>query len=466
MILNYGLMAVLSFGSLGLNSCKRYKEPTLQAFQNINLHLAKFSLSKEIKEKDKDGKEVLKMDKSIGSAFFSIQNVKEEGLIANVKALPYGTELKDVRFDIQPVMESTKIEVSLDNGTTFEEWKKGDKKTYTLSAPNNELKVRLTLVEPTTGEVAYAYTYKVQVKVYKFDPETIHWSKLATPTSDVLGASGQFASYQPSADKMMLMNVDETAQSNKFYKLNTETKAFDEETYPALPNSEYIKELQHYKSIVFVLSSAKKLYQLTETNTWKALDQEAEALLGVFAPRKEGAEASLALIVKANGASHFANYDVATKKLEQGTAVGDDFPQTKYRTLSTYAPEVGAGLWLLGADGVVYSTTNGTAWAKSMADKAVDALTVKSFAFVSNGDLLYRFVTDTQGLTLYTKENVQSPWKKNGTVALTPAEGETFDAGSFAETNIALWVEGQTFFLYKGGDNPTLYKGELKKNAV
>ncbi len=96
MILNYSLMAVLCLGSVGLTSCKRKKELTLQAYQNVNLHIAQFSISKEIKVKNDKGEEVSKLDPNISSTFFSIDNHEGEGIISNTKPLPYGTELKNI----------------------------------------------------------------------------------------------------------------------------------------------------------------------------------------------------------------------------------------------------------------------------------------------------------------------------------------------------------------------------------
>ncbi len=461
-ILNYSLMAVLSLGSLSLNSCKKDKEVTLQAYQNVNLHLANFSLSKEIKEKGKDGKDVLKLDKTIASAFFSIENAKGEGVLTNIKPLPFGTNLNDVRLGLMPMMEGVKLEVSLDAGATFQEWKASDKKTFNLSPSSDKLKIRLSMPTSVQGGETYTYTYKVLVQVYKFDPQTIHWSELTTPASDVLG-SNKFASYTLADGQMNLMTIDEGGKANKFYQFKPATSSFDVLTYPSLPNATYIKGIKNYKNEVFALASDNKVYRFKEQKTWEALDLEAKALLGVFAPRKEGAEPSLALLVQEGEKSYFASYDVAKKNLTRGEELSSDFPTSDYKTLSEFNAQVGATLTLTFANGITYTSTNGTAWAKvSMADDELD----KSFAFVENGGLLYRFVANAEGLELFTKENAQSPWVKNGDVALKPAEGKSFEARSFANSPIAIWVDGQVFYLYRGGSNPKLYKGDLKKNAV
>ncbi len=462
MILNYGLIAVLGLGSLSLTSCKKDKEITLQAYQNVNLHLAKFSLSKEIKEKDKDGKEVLKQDKSIASAFFSIENAKGEGVLTNVKPLPYATKLENIRLDIVPMLEDVKIEVSLDSGATFEEWKRADKKTFTLTPQSDKLKIRLSTQTAGQNSETFAYTYQVKIQVYKFDPQTIHWSKLATPTSDVLETK-QFETYTLANGQMCLMSIDKGNKTNKFYKLNTEAKAFEDLAYPSLGASSYIKELKNYKDDVFALSSNGKVYRLRENNTWEALNLDASALLGVFALRNKGAEPILALVVEENGVTYFASYDVAKKQLDKGEKLDEAFPLANYKTLSTFSEGVGANLLLVGANGLTYTSTNGTAWAKiAVAESPID----KSFAFVQNGDLLYRFVAKAEGLELFTKENAQLPWLKNGAVAFKPAEGQSFDVSSFADSPIALWVKGQSFYLYKGGASPSLYQGDLKKNAI
>ncbi len=462
MILNYGLVAVLALGGLSLSSCKKRKEPTLQAYQNINLHLANFSLSKEIKEKDKDGNDVLKQDKAIASAFFSIENAKGEGVLTNVKPLPYGTELNDVRLGLMPMMEGVKLEVSLDASATFEEWKASDKKTFNLTPASDKLKVRVSMPTSVQGDEAYTYTYKVIIQEYKFDPQTIHWSELATPASDVLG-DNKFATYTLADGQMNLMTIDEANKENKFYKLNVANNTLEALTYPTLSNDTYVKGIKNYKDEVFALASDNKVYRLKGGQTWEALDLEANALLGVFAPRKEGAEPSLALLVKEDGKSYFASYDVAKKILNKRGMIDSDFPSSAYKTLSDFNAQVGATLTLSIANGLTYTSTNGTAWAKvSMADDELD----KSFAFVENGGLLYRFVANAEGLELFTKENAQSPWLKNGEVAFKSAEGQSFEASSFADSPIAIWVDGQVFYLYKGGSSPKLYKGELKKNAV
>ncbi len=463
MILNYSLIAVLGLGSLTFQSCNKRKEVTLQAYQDVNLHLAKFSLSKELEETDKDGKKVLKQDKNIGATFFSIENAKGEGILTNSKPLPYGTELKNIRLDIQPMMENTKIEVSLDGGATFQAWKRSDKKAFELMPSNDKLKIRLS--SPVVGQEAYTYTYKLIVQVYKFDPQTIHWSKLSTPANDVL-AGVRFETYTLADGQMNLMTIDEASKTNKFYKLNTSTNALEELTYPTLGAATYIKELKSYQDNVFALASDNKVYQFVENKMWQALDVEANALLGVFAPRKKGSKPSLALVVKEGGMSYFAAYDVAKKSLVKGEKLLSDFPKSDYRTLSNFTDGVGANLSLISADGLTYTSTNGTAWAKVTLASSDLALKAKSFAFVENGAILYRLVAGDKGLALFTKETIQSAWEENRAVALRPAEGQTFEASSFANGSIALWVDGQTFYLYKGGNAPELYKGELKKNAV
>ncbi len=464
-ILNYSLIAVLGLGSLTLSSCNKHKEPTLQAFQDVNLHLAKFSLSKQIEETDKDGKKILKQDKNIATTFFSIENVKGEGVLTNLKPLPYGTELKKIGLDIVPMMSNAKVEVSLDGGSTFKEWKKSDKQTFDLMPANDKLKIRLSSPFPRQGADTYAYTYKVRIQVYKFDPQTIHWSELSTPAIDVLG-SHKFATYTLGNGQMTLMTIDEVNKTNKFYSLNVGAKALDEIVYPALPNASYIKEIKNYKNHLFALSSDGKLYQANEDKTWQALDLEAENLLGVFAPRKKGGKPSLALVLKDGGSFCFAFYDVATKQLVKGSQLPQSFPIGAYKTLSTYATEVGAKLTLLGANGLTYISTNGTAWAKSIAGHKENVQMTSSFAFVQNDDLFYQFISDSKGLALYTKGENQASWDKNGDVAFKSVEGQNFDVASFANRSIALWVDGQTFYLYKGGANAMLYKGELKKNAI
>ncbi len=462
--LNYSLLALLSFSSVGLTSCKRKKEVTLQAFQNIHLHVAKFGLSKEISSKDSEGNEIKKLDPNISSTFFSIENSKGEGLITNIQPFPFGTKLKDIKLSIIKAEELAKVELSLDGGKSFEEWKEKDNKVFDLSLAKQDLKLRLSY-QVAQGSELFSYIYKVKFKTYKFDPATIFWSDLAKLNFDVLKDDLEFVSYKLKNDKMMLLTVDKANKKNKFYTLNVVNNTFDEVNYSALPNGAFVQELKNYDNEVFVLASDKQLYRLKD-NTWIALGQDAETLLGVFAPRKEMAEPSLALAVKDGAKLSFAHYDVSTGVLDKGETFLSDLSDKNYITLSSYNSKVGSVLTLLAQGSLTYQTTNALAWALPNRDDKLINQKKGSFAFVKNGDLFYRFVVETDGLTIYTKKNLSEPWHKNSIVALTPSDGSLFNSQNFIDKPIALWVKEKNFYLYKGGVDAGLYKGELKKNAI
>lgn len=470
-LLSCGLFTALSLGTIGFSSCDKHKDPVLQNYQNVNLHLSKFSLTKEITSK-KDGQDVKSLDPTIGNTFFSIQSRKGEGLIMNTQPLPYNTDLKDIRLNIEPKYSDVKVEVSTNDGQDYKLWKKSDKKSFNLEA--DKLKIRLSYSVQKNNQLQakdYSYTYKVKIVTYKFNPQTIFWKSEKNYASDVLSGKKNAISYMLSGGQMMLMTADDVAKKNQFFELSQETKDFKTVTYTALPTDSYFVRLVNNKDQVFAITDKGDLYQLTD-KTCVALGVKADNLLGVLEQRRGSAKPSLALIVKENEHKYFAEYSLENKQLQKGERINVDFPQKSFYSLSDYRRDVGSSLTLVGLakspEGVAfatYETTNALAWAEPNVIEKKSLSSVYDFAFVRNRDISYRFEVQAKGLMLYTRKS-QEDWIENEAVAFLPEEGASFAVDSFVNSPILVWVSKQYFYLYRGGANAELYRGELKMDSV
>lgn len=398
--------------TLGIASCDRTNEPQLQQVQLINVQLDAFALT-------------AKDNSALSAVNFSITNTPSVGVVENKQPLPYGVRLDGVQLKVVPAATAAKVEVAIGEQGDFADWS-ADKEYH---IPNDVSVLRLRLSFATEQGVRYEYSYRVQLRRYRFDPETIEWSDVAAaglPQS----APDAYMYAQPRAEDRLI--IRSSSQGNEYYSHKGDR--FTPVVLSGLASGERIVQATSYEYKPYIYTSLGKLYQL-EGAAWQEIvtGAEVKALLGVLAPRQTNLQPRLALIVQQGGSEVFASY--ADGKLSsRSLPVPATFPRHSLYSFGANKTYVGGSLTLvgeyLGGDLPVQSTWYTTGLAEDWIEVSQEARPDRKGARPSTvfllGDMLYRLET-VGGLSLYTSADLGRSWKKNGDKAL-PAGASRFAA--------------------------------------
>lgn len=433
----------------GGTSCGRDNEPKLQAVQLVNMQLERFALSVE-------------GDASLSSIRFSIDNTAPEGLVENVLPLPYGVRLDKVRLGIVPTASAAKVEVAVGEDGAFDLW--SAEREYQLGSDINLLRLRLSL--STEQGAHYEYKYRVQLRRYRFDPETIDWSGVQA-TGLPQGVSGAYLYAQPRSEDVLILRS--SAAGNEYYSQRGEQ--FAPVPLTGLGAAERIEQVVSYGDIPYIYTSAGRVCRL-EGTAWQpiAIGESVRALLGVLAPRQAGGEPRLALIIERGGQEVFASYAdgrISTRSL----AVPPSFPRRGVYSFTESKTYVGGSLTLVGerAEGGVpvqstwYTTGLAEDWIQLAAVERPDRQGARPSTVLLLDDTLYRLET-AGGLSLYTSADLGRTWKKNGEKSLPDG------SDSFAGVDILGYpAKDHTIYLLRNvsvsaGGAMSLLSGRPKKH--
>ncbi len=431
---------LLSLAVLFLSSCGDKKsELKLQNVKSINLHIVEFKIISTEHEK-------------LQNVFFSIEN-SEEGCITNKEALPFGTKLKDINFQIKTEVEQARIQIALKKDQ-FKPYRGEEKYTIDLN--------KKTPIYIKVSDQGKSYTYQVKIKTYLHHPATIEWTEInpsINPRPSKDGTYRLFSMGTKGSEETILMTHHTSPNKNQFFSL-TESK-ISEKNFPQA--NQVFTQIKAYQDEVFALAQNKSIYHYSKgKDKWEEVkDIKALALLGVFAPRTKGASNNIALVVEQNGVKHFACYNEA-QGLRLGAKCPQDFPYEKQYTFSSFNQEVGAELRIIGLENNLvstYTSTNGLDWAEISSQLKAGIHTVEA---VLLDDTFFRFDFTSKGLEISSLDKGRQLWKVCTEYALS-SQGKTIKAEQFINSKPIIWTKGLgEVFLYDGKQNK-MYKGLLKK---
>lgn len=387
----------------GVSSCNTKDEPKLQDVQLVNMQLERFGL-------------VMKDNPSLSAVRFSIANDSPEGLVENVEPLPYGVQLDKVLLDVVPTTAVTKVEVALGETGEYADW--SVEKEYQIANSESVLRLRLSLT--TEQGATYEYKYRVQLRRYRFDPETIEWTE-GEANGIPPSVADAYLYAQPRSEDLLVLRSG--TQGSEYYSYKNQV--FSPIQISGLDAGERIVQATSYGHTPYIYTSLGQVYRL-QGGSWQQIPigAEVKALLGVLAPRQSHLEPRLALIVKRDGKEVFASYadgQLSTRDL----AVPEAFPRKDVYSFGANKTYVGSSLTLIGeatkAGVPIQSTwyTTGLAedWLQVSQEERPDRQGARPSTVLMLGDMLYRLET-VGGLSIYTSADRGRSWKKNGEKAL------------------------------------------------
>lgn len=387
----------------GTASCNSNNEPKLQQVQLVNMQLEQFALS-------------VKDHPELSALRFSINNTSPQGQVENVEPLPYGAQLNKVKLQIVPAVAIAKVEVAFGEDGAFADWSAD--REYQIGSDVSVLRLRLSL--RTEQHDYYEYVYRVQLRRYKFDPETIDWVDTSVSGLPHSVADAYMYAHTRVEDVLILRS---SASGNEYY--SHKGGAFIPLQITGLAAGERIEQGASYEDILYIYTSSGKIYRLSGT-AWHevSVGGQVRALLGVLAPRKSHLEPRLALIVEQGGMEVFASY--ADGKLStRGLQVPASFPRRDVHAFGANKTYIGSSLTLIGeqlegdmpVQSSWYTTGSAEDWLQLSRTERPDRRGARPSSVLSLGGTLYRLET-VGGLNIYTSEDQGRSWKKNGDKAL------------------------------------------------
>lgn len=386
---------------VGVSSCER-DQIKLQQVQLVNMQLERFVL-------------FAKEHTALSAIPFSIENASPEGRVVNTQPLPYGVQLDKVQLHVVPTAAAAKVEVAIGEQGEFADW--SAEKEYTIGSDVSVLRLRLSLRTEQHGY--YEYLYRVQLRRYKFDPETIEWGSVTAAGLPQSGDGYMFA--QPRGEDVLILRSSALVNEYYSYKDN----AFAAVQLSGLEGGERIVQATSYGHTPYIYTSTGRICRLQGT-AWQPIDTGAEvkALLGVLAPREPSREPRLALIIERAGKEVFASY--ADGQLStRGLAVPASFPRRAVYAFGENKTYVGAALTLVGEqlEGATpvqsswYTTGLAEDWIQIGRQERPDRQGARPGTVLLLDGTLYRFET-VGGLSLYTSTDQGRSWRKNSDKAL------------------------------------------------
>ena len=379
----------------GLSNCNKTKDIELQNIKDINLQISSFGLASAT-------------DSTLSRVSFSIKNSIGEGEISNDVPLPYQTSLEKVTIPIRT--SAVRTSIAIGNGA-FEPWVAT--KSYNIPSDTRELRIKLVYKEDLSPD-SLTYTYKVKLRQYTSNPETITW---------------------------------------------TEDKAYNNNAFPAsrkLPNGVKIERIAEYGSLRYALGEDGLLYQYNK-NSWIQLNNisEIQELLGIY---PNGNNEATVIVKLANNqiAKYAANSLQITKvNLPQG------FPQQtlSLNSFSGYTEKLEGGkvkLITMTPSGLVQSWfyTGSNTFAK----EAQQALNSKQ-QFISSEVVVldqtyYLFASTGSEIQIYSSTD-GNIWKKNSPESLLGLDAITLNK----EDKIHVTVIDGKYYLLVTGQNNKVFTG-------
>lgn len=420
------LGVMLSIAVLSGTSCSKSKDYNLQDINSVGLQVSSFQLSSE-------------SDKELSQIFFSIEHKAGEGLITNKTPLGYGKSLTDVTLPISLLGGSGKITVAIGSAAPVE-WTS----TTKFTIPDSERELTL-YVSQSVGGQSYSYQYKVQIRQYTQDPESITWSQEASPFTSLLPAYWS-ATGMPSG--VSLKRV--ATHGNYTYALGTNGQIY---------------ELNG--TLWSALAGASGVYELLGALPVSADPTEAPQLQLLVTPART---ATLDATLPEGKQAYFASYTASTG-IVQGIYAPKDFPGLRtgdfFNAFSSYVSKyVGGGLLLSAAVAdpstagqslrqTWFYTEDSHKWAK-WHETVVEAALPQGVATVLVDDTYYRLESTGTEFQVYHSTDALS-WTKSGAPAL-------LNLGSgLNQATLSAWVDGQTIYVLANSGSPSaaLYKGEV-----
>ncbi len=445
------LITTLSLASLTVTSCNKSVDYDLQKINSVSAHIFTFGLQ----AKDNEG---------LSKYVFSIDNSKAIGNITNVKPLPYGIQLKDVSIPIS-VAPQSKVIIE---GITAQaiEWKKEDK--YQL--PTNKV---ITLTVTNTENEAYNYTYKLLIKQYTYEPETISWSKHAISPNENLLLNQGYTFQHPENGKWYLY----VKNTPNVYELFPQTAPQLVE-FTGLSAGESIKRIISDHTSVYALTQKGQVYQLRNMQ-WIALNgaNNVYDLLGILPSFREGKTNSLVLLISsqesiAQGSKTRLQFGVYNGKhiTISNQPVPNDFPGRRDSDISfainKTAEYEGTSILLSAVTSsdlpnksyrTSWFTSDGLSWGRRQTE-LLDVPQPISTNFIHIKDTYYRLETLSTGLTIYHSKDLIN-WMKSKDVAFTG-----LDQNKIKDQRCISWNENGKIILI--GDQSSIWQGELLDEKI
>ena len=379
----------------GLSNCNKTKDIELQNIKDINLQISSFGLASAT-------------DSTLSRVSFSIQNNIGEGEISNDIPLPYQTSLEKVTIPIRT--SAIRTSIAIGNGN-FEPW--SATKAYNIPSDTRELRIKLVYKEDLSPD-SLTYTYKVKLRQYTSNPETITW---------------------------------------------TEDKAYSNNAFPAsrkLPNGVKIERIAEYGSLRYALGEDGLLYQY-DKNSWIQLNNISgiQELLGIY---PNGSNEATVIIKLAN--HQIAKYAANSLQITK-VNLPQEFPQQplSLNSFSSYTEKLEGGkmkLITITPSGLVQSWfyTGSNTFAKEAQQDLNPKQQFISSEVVVLDQTYYLFASTGSEIQIYSSTD-GNIWKKNSPESLLGLDAIMLNK----EDKIHVTVIDGKYYLLVTGQNNKVFTG-------
>ena len=379
----------------GLSNCNKTKDIELQNIKDINLQIGSFGLASAT-------------DSSLSRVSFSIKNSIGEGEISNDVPLPYQTSLEKVTIPIRT--SAVRTSIAIGNGA-FEPWVAT--KSYNIPSDTRELRIKLVYKEDLSPD-SLTYTYKVKLRQYTSNPETITW---------------------------------------------TEDKAYSNNAFPAsrkLPNGVKIERIAEYGSLRYALGKDGLLYQY-DKNSWIQLNNISgiQELLGIY---PNGSNEATVIVKLAN--NQIAKYAANSLQITK-VNLPQEFPQQplSLNSFSGYTEKLEGGkmkLITMTPSGLVQSWfyTGSNTFAKEAQQDLNPKQQFISSEVVILDQTYYLFASTGSEIQIYSSTD-GNIWKKNSPESLLGLDAIMLNK----EDKIHVTVIDGKYYLLVTGQNNKVFTG-------
>lgn len=262
---------------------------------------------------------------------FSIDQFQR--LIYNSDSLPYKTRL--TKYMATLTYDSPyKIEILYPNDSVVT-WSSSDSIDFSLSP-----KIKVT---PASGDDADAWTYTVDIRIHKVDPDTLVWTDVTS--------SFQLPSTIKRQKTLLVGSVFHTFSidsDGKFYlytinKSATSSSSWTKQSTTVIPATVKLESITYLNGVFYAVDADEIAYSSADGVVWQAVNSNVLNILGVL-PGEEAASDSLLVVTEQAGVNVFAKtLDMQSLQIVENisydpdsNAVPSGFPSTGFTSVTNY----------------------------------------------------------------------------------------------------------------------------------
>ncbi|MDR1706703.1 MAG: DUF6242 domain-containing protein [Prevotella sp.] len=262
---------------------------------------------------------------------FSIDQFQR--LIYNSDSLPYKTRLTKYMATLT-YENPSKIEILYPNDSVVT-WSTTDSIDFSLRP-----RIKVT---PANGDAADAWTYTIDIRIHKVDPDSLVWTNVTSSFELPSTIKQQRTLLVGSVFHAFSIDNDNKFYSYTINKTSTSPLSWKREATSVIPASVKLESITSFNGKFYAVDADEKAYSSTDGVVWQVSNSNVLNILGVL-PGKEAAKDSLLVVTKQLGKYVFAktsnmqslqvveniSYDKDSNEVPAG------FPATGFTSVTNY----------------------------------------------------------------------------------------------------------------------------------